>query len=123
MQLGIFGPKSFQDYGVFCDVMKKVLQNCEVVGPSIIVSGGDVGTDFLARRWAVENGRVILEFIPLWDKHGESAVMLRNRQIRQWSTHGLGFCDGHSEATESMIKNWPSNKPLRIFDFDGIYIR
>lgn len=123
MNLGIFGSRTFTNYPLFCSILSQVLAKQVVVGPSIIVSGGAKGVDSLARQWAIDNGRGILEFFPQWEKNGKAAGMIRNRQIRQWSTHGIAIWDGESKGTKDMIDNWPGVKPLRVFDFAGNIIR
>lgn len=120
MRLAVFGSRTFNDYELLCSLIDKLLSKShKVVGPQLIVSGGADGVDTLARRWAIENERGILEFIPLWDKHGKAAGVIRNKRIRQWATHGLAIWDGKSPGTADMIKNWEKKKPLRVFDFKG----
>lgn len=67
--------------------------------PDTIVSGGAMGADSHARRYAVSNGIPIVEYLPDYRRFGRQAPILRNIQIVENSDFILAFWDGASKGT------------------------
>ena len=81
-----------------------------------IVSGGALGIDRCARRYAHEHGIKLTEFLPDYDLHGRKAPLLRNLDIIAYSDLVLAFWDGRSRGTAFVInKCREQGKPIRIF--------
>jgi len=112
MKLAVVGSKSFKDY----EKLKEVLDEYEDVEE--IVSGGAVGADSLAERYAIEHHIPIKVFYPNWSKYGKAAGPIRNKLIIQRADKVVAFYNGHSRGTESSMRYANSmNKDLKIVMF------
>lgn len=69
-----------------------------------IVSGGAVGIDRCAAEYAAEKSIKLTEFLPIYEKYGRGAPIVRNRQIVDYADKILAFWDGKSHGTLSVIK-------------------
>ena len=69
-----------------------------------IVSGGAEGVDTCAAEFARENGLKLTEFLPIYEKYGRAAPIVRNKQIVDYSDKVIAFWDGSSKGTASVIK-------------------
>ena len=63
MNVGIVGSRSFSDYKLFKEIIKKLNLNID-----LIISGGARGADSLAKQYALENNIPIKIFYPDWGK-------------------------------------------------------
>lgn len=70
-----------------------------------IVSGGAIGIDTSAQKYAFENNIKLTEFLPDYDKYGRTAPLMRNIQIIEYSDLVLAFWDGKSRGTKFVIEN------------------
>lgn len=70
-----------------------------------IVSGGAKGIDLCARRFALEKGLKLTEFLPEYDLYGRSAPLKRNLQIIEYADEVIAFWDGRSRGTKYVIDN------------------
>ena len=85
-------------------------ENCDE-----IVSGGAVGIDSCASKYAAENSIKLTEFLPIYEKYGRGAPIVRNRQIVDYADEVLAFWDGKSRGTFSVIKYAEKQrKPCRV---------
>ena len=81
-----------------------------------IVSGGAMGIDRSARRYAQKNGIKLTEFLPDYASYGRRAPLLRNLEIIEYSDLVLAFWDGTSRGTKFVIDNCKKmNKPVKVF--------
>ena len=81
-----------------------------------IVSGGARGIDQCARRYALEHGIKLTEFLPDYNTYGRSAPLRRNIQIIDYSDLVLAFWDGSSPGTGFVItKCRERNTPCKIY--------
>ena len=69
-----------------------------------IVSGGAVGVDRCAARYAKKNGIRLTEFLPQYERYGRAAPIVRNKKIVDYSDKIIAFWDGNSKGTLSVIK-------------------
>lgn len=97
MSVAIVGSRSFNDYELFCKVMQ------DMIGLETVVSGGAIGADSLARKWANQHQVPILEIIPDWQKYGKYAGIRRNSEIVDCADWTVAFWDGNSPGTKSTI--------------------
>lgn len=70
-----------------------------------IVSGGAMGADTLAERYAKENHLKLKVFLPDYDDFGKKAPILRNDEIVAYSQFVLALWDGHSRGTAYTISS------------------
>ncbi len=97
MKLAIVGSRDFDDY----EFLKKMIQYHPCTK---IISGGARGADTLAKRYAVEHGIPLREFIPDWDTFGKSAGFRRNEQIVKACDELVVLWDGISRGTKHSLE-------------------
>lgn len=113
MNLAVVGSRSFNDYARMCAVLARVRTPI-----TCIVSGGAVGADKLAERWANEHGIATLIFLPDYNAHGQRAPLIRNRLIMQSCDNCLAFWDGISTGTPQAIRQAGElGKPVHIVHY------
>ncbi len=71
--------------------------------PTSIVSGGAIGADTFAKRYAMANSIPIVEFLPNYKKYGKSAPIMRNILIVENCDFLLAFWNGKSRGTKFTI--------------------
>ena len=97
MKIGIVGSRNIKEY----DIGKYIPKETEE-----IVSGGAVGIDRCARRYALDHSIRLTEFLPEYEKYGRKAAPLkRNLQIIEYSDMIIAFWDGTSRGTKHVIDN------------------
>ena len=79
-----------------------------------IVSGGQktwlkderrwVGADYFGEQYAKENGIPVRPFPADWDKYGDAAGPIRNKEMAPYATHLIAFWNGKSKGTKNMIE-------------------
>ena len=80
-----------------------------------IVSGGATGVDRSAAEYAKAHGIALTEFLPLYEKFGHAAPIVRNKQIVECADIVLAFWDGCSKGTLSVIRYCEKiGKPYRV---------
>lgn len=98
----VAGSRGFSDY----ELLKKTLNKAFVkYKPSEveIVSGGADGGDKLGEKYQEEYGCVLKQFIPDWDRFGDSAGHRRNVDMAHYTDWVFCFWDGKSKGTKGMI--------------------
>jgi hypothetical protein len=98
LKIGVVGSRSFNDYKLLKDTLDQWRDKV-----FLIVSGGALGADSLAERWAEENRVKRLIHRPEWDKYGKRAGFIRNQLIVNDSDMIISFWDGLSRGTEHTI--------------------
>jgi predicted Rossmann fold nucleotide-binding protein DprA/Smf involved in DNA uptake len=80
-----------------------------------IVSGGAVGVDLCAAKYAKSKGLRLTEFLPQYESYGRGAPIVRNKQIVDYADEIVVFWDGHSRGTMSVIEYARKiGKPLEV---------
>ena len=79
------------------------LQDYIPVNVTEIVSGGAVGVDASARKFAIASGIKFTEFLPEYRLYGRRAPLIRNLQIIRSVDQVLAFWDGTSRGTKYVI--------------------
>ena len=100
MKLAIVGSRTFNDYDLF---VKKLMYYVAIETIDLIISGGAIGTDSLAKEFTVHFNMPYLEFPAEWDKYGKSAGYRRNIDIVRACDEVLAFWDGKSKGTKHTI--------------------
>lgn len=81
-----------------------------------IVSGGAQGIDTCAREYARNNGMILTEFFPNYNKHGRRAPLVRNDLIIEYADVVIAFWDGKSRGTKYVIENCKKkNKRITVY--------
>ena len=81
-----------------------------------IVSGGARGIDECARKYAIDNGIKLKEFLPKYNKYGRMAPLKRNDEIIEYADIVYAFWDGKSRGTKYVIETCKcKGKKVRIF--------
>jgi predicted Rossmann fold nucleotide-binding protein DprA/Smf involved in DNA uptake len=113
MKLAVIGNKEYTDYRQFCNNLN------EIKNISMIVSGGAVGTDSMAKKYAVQKGIEFLEFPPDYENCGKEAKHFRNRKIVEHCDRLLAFWNGKCEGTSYTIDYaLKLQKPVKIIRVD-----
>ena len=100
MKVIIAGTRSVNDY-------KLVVQSIERSGFNIteVVSGCATGVDTLGEQWARANNIPIKEMPADWNRFGNSAGPMRNRQMAEYADAAIVIWDGESRGSRNMIEN------------------
>lgn len=114
--LGIVGSRGFSNYSIFCFVIDAYILHTPDI---VFISGGAIGADRFAARYAKEKDIPIIEIIPDWDTFGKSAGFIRNTEIIELSDEVVAFWDGTSKGTLDSIKKAKKfNKPTTIVEYN-----
>ncbi|MHC1694687.1 MAG: SLOG family protein [Eubacteriales bacterium] len=80
-----------------------------------IVSGGAVGVDKMAERYASEHGLYLKIFMPDYELYGKRAPLVRNEQIIDYAQYVLAFWDGMSHGTAYTVTLCvDKGKPVKV---------
>jgi hypothetical protein len=102
MKLVIAGTRTFNNYNYLCTVIDDFLQYNNV---EEIVSGGSVGADTLAEKYALEKNLPFKLFNAKWKELGRKAGPIRNIQMAEYGDFLITFWDGQSRGTEHMMNS------------------
>ena len=95
MVIGIVGSRSIDS---------DLPENCITDNVTEILSGGAIGIDHAARRYAYKHQILITEILPEYDLYGRRAPLLRNDLIISLADKIYIFWDGKSRGTNYVIK-------------------
>lgn len=84
--IGIVGSRSFRNWRFLDDILGKFIEHDDR-----LVSGGAIGVDSMAQRWAKENGHRITIIYPDYQTKGRGATFARNKDIVVESDIVLAF--------------------------------
>ena len=100
MRLAVIGSRDFNDQALFISTLAKVK-----TAITVIVSGGAIGADSMARDYAYGKGIEYKEYLPAWKqpwwKAGydkTTAAAIRNAQIVEASDNVLVFWNGDEKS-------------------------
>lgn len=101
-RLIVCGSRSFKDYDrLAADLDRLLAQRLPAV--TIVTGACPSGADALAARYARERGLLLFERPAKWDKWGQLAGPIRNRQMADYGHACIAYWDGRSRGTEDMI--------------------
>lgn len=110
-KLAVIGSRGFDDYPT-------LVKWLDIHKPSMIVSGGAIGADSLANKYAQEKGLPILIFYPDWNGLGKRAGFARNAKIIETAEEVVAFWDLKSAGTKNSIDIAKRlGKPVYIYGF------
>lgn len=113
-RIAVVGSREFKNYAQ----MKGVLDG--ILGPDDeLVSGGAIGADSFAQRYAKEGGYAIHIYYPRWE-HGKSAGFARNKRIVENADYVLAFYrDGHfQEGGTSNTAMWANKLGVPLLEYE-----
>ena len=117
MRIAVIGSRSFYDYEYFKIEFKIFLEELSIKEYKII-SGGAKGADAFGAKYAKENNKEIVEFLPDWEKYGKKAGFLRNNTIWDNADIGIAFWDGKSTGTAHSFEiSKKQNKILKVINY------
>ena len=106
MKIAVIGSRKLQ----IDNIGDYIMRDCDE-----IVSGGAVGVDKSAAKFANENKIKLTEFFPIYEKYGRAAPIVRNKQIVDYADEVIAFWDGSSKGTLFVIKYCEKQKkPCKI---------
>jgi len=97
MKVAVVGSRSFNDY----EMLNNYLKNYDI---ECIISGGAIGADTLAYKYAFENNIKTLIFKPKWKLYGKAAGMIRNKEIVKEADLVIAFWNNYSKGTKNSIE-------------------
>uniref|UniRef100_A0AB39ACL3 GTP-binding domain protein n=1 Tax=Erwinia phage Fifi051 TaxID=3238787 RepID=A0AB39ACL3_9CAUD len=99
----VFGGRDFTDIDRMEFVIRKLVEENFITDPCELVCGMARGADITAFRLFSELGIRIHEFPADWDRLGKRAGFVRNGEMAEFCTVGIGFWNGISHGTKHMI--------------------
>jgi len=109
MKLAVIGVKELVEYKFISKALEKI-SNIE-----LIISGGALGTDTLAKKIAIQNKIKFKEFPPDYKNFGEKAKHIRDKLIVEECDELIAFWDGKCEGTKyTMDYAKVLRKPVKI---------
>ena len=102
MKVAIIGSRSINHYYWFTIKMADLIRVHQIFITEII-SGGALGVDMMAAKYAQFNNIPVTEIEPDWNTHGKSAGFIRNKTIIEQCDMALIFWDGESKGTKHGI--------------------
>jgi len=100
--IAVVGSRKFSEYRLFQTELERILSQLSI-NKIKFVSGGAIGTDKMAERFAQESNIEIQVIAPKWSQFGKGSAIIRNRQIVQLSDVVIVFWDNESKGTLSAI--------------------
>lgn len=97
LSLAVVGSRSFDDYKLFTTALTDFLKRNQMF--TSLISGGAIGTDKMAEKYAREFALPIKIITPEWEEYGKKAGYIRNRKIWECADAGVAFWDGQSKGT------------------------
>lgn len=111
MKVIIAGGRDFHDFSYLEKCMAKANLNVTEV-----VSGAAKGVDTLGEQWAKKNNIPVKQFPADWNKNGNSAGPIRNKQMAEYGEVLVALWDYESRGTKNMIDT-AKNNGLEVFVF------
>lgn len=119
IRLAVVGSRSIGNYDLVKEKINSIIESlCAEDDCNIhILSGGALGVDSLAIKYAKEKGLHYEEIFPNWGLHGKGAGFVRNAKIAEECDYLLCIWDGKSKGakhTYDLVKK--SDKPAIIYE-------
>jgi len=103
MKIAIVGSRRFVNYAMFSSKVDEILKDTDKSN-LIIVSGGALGVDSMAKDYAKYNKLGYLEFLPDYQKYeGKIAPLKRNELIANECDKMIAFQLNNSNGTNHVV--------------------
>lgn len=103
-KVAVVGSRSFNNYQVVSQAVSYVIDNLFPDSQIEIVSGGALGVDSLARRFAKEKGYLLTEMKPNYQHNNDrTAPLRRNIEIANYCDYYVAIWDGESTGTKHIL--------------------
>ena len=123
INVAVVGSRTYKNYKEFKGLLsQKLFLICDreedYLSKVKIVSGGAIGVDSMAERFAREYNIPIKVFKANWEFHGRGAGYIRNNDIMHASNICIAFWDEESRGTKHTINLFrKSKKDVHIINF------
>jgi hypothetical protein len=101
IKLAIVGYRHFHDYAFLCEKVDRFVEHFGT--PRQIISGGCVGTDKLAERYAREHNIHMRVLAPDASIRNNSKFALRDKEIARLCTHMIAFPSAQGKGTQLTV--------------------
>ena len=91
--------------GISQNDVSDILSNYSFQSDDIIITGGAIGVDQYAEKWAEENNLTIETFYPDYKNNGKSAPLIRNCEMAEAGDILIAIHNGESRGTQHMINS------------------
>lgn len=118
-RIAVVGSRTFGNYG---QVSAKLADT--IVAEDSLVSGGAVGVDSMAQRYARENGLEITIFYPDYGRYGRGATFVRNKAIVLHSDLVLAFyaAGRFQQGGTANTIHWAQELGVPYYEYEEIII-
>ena len=106
----VAGSRGFDNYSLLSSRLDKYMEEMSPVyrKNAEIISGTARGADQLGEKYAEAKGLILKQFPANWDKFGNKAGYLRNKDMAEYASEGIGvlflFWDGKSKGSKNMLE-------------------
>ena len=102
-RLVVAGGREFENYKLLSTQLDKYLPDIIKTHDVIILSGCAKGADSLGEQYAREHGFEIEQHPAAWERYGNAAGPIRNKEMTGVADAVIVFWDGKSKGSKSMI--------------------
>ena len=114
--IAVVGSRTFRNYAQ----LARVLEGYIISPNDEIISGGAIGADSMAQRWAKENGFDISIKYPKYKVYGKPATFVRNERIVATSDIVVAFyAKGHfQEGGTANSAEWARKLGKPLYEYE-----
>jgi hypothetical protein len=110
MKILVCGGRDYLNYGKVKEVLDSITQDTLNV---CIIQGGAKGADYLAKKWAEENGVACMEFKANWNVHEKAAGPIRNKWMLDFGNPDLVVSFPGGAGTKNM-ETWTNKYEIPL---------
>jgi hypothetical protein len=102
MRIAVIGSRKVLDF----EPVKEAIEKSSFFRKGImeIITGGAIGVDSSAEKWAAENNKPVFVFLPDYKLFGKKAPLVRNIEIISRADGVVAVWDGKSKGTKFAIE-------------------
>jgi uncharacterized protein (DUF2147 family) len=103
MKLLIAGSRSFAKQHKKIEAVIEAILAVKGWEPTTVISGCAKGVDQIGQLWAEKNGVEIIRKPALWNKHGITAGLIRNKEMFDIADKAIIIWDGKSTGSKHTL--------------------